>query len=79
MAGIFTHWMVAEEALDRHNRLPRKHLYFPTIHELSHFVCLGATGPDVEDLSRQVDRVEIRSWESNAGTPYVFEPNREQY
>ena len=46
MAGTFTHWMVVEESLDRLNKLPVKHHYFPTILGNNHFVMLGAVGPD---------------------------------
>ncbi len=33
----------------------------------------------MEDLSCHLDRVEIRSWESNTGTPCVFESNWKQF
>ena len=51
MAGTFTHWMVVEEALDRYEKLQKKHHYFPTILGLNHFVCLGAVGPDYPYLT----------------------------
>jgi hypothetical protein len=51
LAGTFTHWMIVEEALDRFNRLPQKHLYFPIIPGNSHFVTLGAAGPVYPYLS----------------------------
>ncbi|MGO9138757.1 MAG: zinc dependent phospholipase C family protein [Syntrophales bacterium] len=51
MAGTFTHWMVAEEALDKYEHLPEKHPYFSTILERNHFICLGAVGPDYPYLT----------------------------
>jgi hypothetical protein len=51
MAGTFTHWMVVEEALDRYNKLPSKHKYFPILLTNSHYVTLGAVGPDYPYLS----------------------------
>ncbi len=51
MAGTFTHWMVAEEALDRYEKFQQKHHYFSTILGLNHFVCLGAVGPDYPYLT----------------------------
>ncbi len=63
MAGTFTHWMVVEESLDRYNKLPQKHHYFPTILGLNHFVCLGAVGPDYPYLTDLLDGVlKIHSW-----------------
>jgi len=51
MAGTFTHWMVAEEALGKYDRLSQKHHYFPTILFRKHFVCVGASGPDYPYLT----------------------------
>ena len=63
MAGTFTHWMVAEEALDKYNKLPNKHEYFPTILNLNHFVCLGAVGPDYPYLTELLGGfLKIHSW-----------------
>jgi len=63
MAGTFTHWMVVEEALDRFNRLPKKHPLFPTILGLNHFVCLGAVGPDYPYLTELLGGfLKIHSW-----------------
>lgn len=63
MAGTFTHWMVAEEALDTYNRLPQKHPYFSTILGLNHFVCLGAVGPDYPYLTELLGNyLKLHSW-----------------
>ncbi len=63
MAGTFTHWMVVEEALDKFNRLPDKHSYFPIILGNSHFVTLGAVGPDYPYLSeRKNNLLKLHSW-----------------
>lgn len=63
MAGTFTHWMVVEEALDRFNRLPKKHPLFPTILGLNHFVCLGAVGPDYPYLTELLGGfLKVHSW-----------------
>jgi hypothetical protein len=51
MAGTFTHWMVAEEALDKYEHLSEKHPYFLAILGLNHFICLGAVGPDYPYLT----------------------------
>lgn len=63
MAGTFTHWMVAEEALDRHNRLSQKHPYFSTILGFNHFICLGAVGPDYPYLTELAGGfLKVHSW-----------------
>lgn len=63
MAGTFTHWMIVEEALDRFNKLPDKHLYFPIILGNSHFVTLGAVGPDYPYLSELKNNLlKLHSW-----------------
>lgn len=63
MAGTFTHWMIVEEALDRFNRLPNKHPYFPIILGNSHFVTLGAVGPDYPYLSELKNNLlKLHSW-----------------
>ncbi len=63
MAGTFTHWMIVEEALDRFNRLPEKHHYFPIIRGNNHFVILGATGPDYPYLSELKNNIlKFHSW-----------------
>ena len=63
MAGTFTHWMIVEEALDKFNRLPNKHPYFPIILGNSHFVTLGAVGPDFPYLSELKNNLlKLHSW-----------------
>jgi hypothetical protein len=63
MAGTFTHWMIVEEALDKFNRLPDKHPYFPIILGNSHFVTLGAVGPDYPYLSELANNLlKLHSW-----------------
>jgi hypothetical protein len=48
MVWTFTHWIMVEEALATIGRLPEndKHEYFSKILFNSHFVYLGAVGPD---------------------------------
>jgi len=63
MAGTFTHWMIVEEALDKFNKLPNKHPYFPIILGNSHFVTLGAVGPDYPYLSELKNNLlKLHSW-----------------
>jgi hypothetical protein len=63
LAGTFTHWMVVEEALDRFNKLPQKHPYFPIILGNNHFVTLGAVGPDYPYLSELKNNLlKLHSW-----------------
>lgn len=63
MAGTFTHWMIVEEALEKFNRLPQKHPYFPIILGNSHFVTLGAVGPDYPYLSGLKNNLlKLHSW-----------------
>jgi hypothetical protein len=63
MAGTFTHWMIVEEALDKFNQLPDKHPYFPIILGNSHFVTLGAVGPDYPYLSELKNNLlKLHSW-----------------
>ena len=63
MAGTFTHWMIVEEALDRFNKLPNKHSYFPIILGNNHFVTLGAVGPDYPYLSELKNNLlKLHSW-----------------
>lgn len=65
MAGTFTHWMIVEEALNKFNKLPKskKHKYFPIIKGSSHFVLLGAVGPDYPYLSElEGGLFKIHSW-----------------
>ncbi|MEW6418822.1 MAG: zinc dependent phospholipase C family protein [Nitrospirota bacterium] len=63
MAGTFTHWMIVEEALDKFNRLSDKHPYFPIILGNSHFVTLGAVGPDYPYLSELANNLlKLHSW-----------------
>jgi len=63
MAGTFTHWMIVEEALDRYNKLLQKHRYFPIILGNSHFVTLGAVGPDYPYLSELANNLlKLHSW-----------------
>ena len=63
MAGTFTHWMIVEEALDKFNKLPQKHPYFPLILGNSHFVTLGAVGPDYPYLSELKNNLlKLHSW-----------------
>jgi hypothetical protein len=63
MAGTFTHWMVAEQALAEYDRLPQKHPFFPTLLNLSHFVCLGAVGPDYPYLTELIGSYfKTHSW-----------------
>jgi hypothetical protein len=56
--------MIVEEALDRFNRLPnKKHSYFPIILGNSHFVILGAVGPDYPYLSELKNNLlKLHSW-----------------
>jgi len=63
LAGTFTHWMIVEEALDKFNKLPDKHPYFPVILGNSHFVTLGAIGPDYPYLSELKNNLlKLHSW-----------------
>jgi len=63
MAGTFTHWMIVEEALERYNKLLQKHPYFPIILGNSHFVTLGAVGPDYPYLSELANNLlKLHSW-----------------
>lgn len=63
MAGTFTHWMIVEEALDKFNKLSNKHPYFPIILDNSHFVTLGAVGPDYPYLSELKNNLlKLHSW-----------------
>jgi hypothetical protein len=63
MAGTFTHWMVAETALDQYERLSKKHEYFSKILGNSHFVCLGAVGPDYPYLTELLNGyLKMHSW-----------------
>jgi hypothetical protein len=63
MAGTFTHWMIAEEALSRYDALPSKHRYFPFVLNLNHFVCLGAVGPDYPYLTELLSGfLKVHSW-----------------
>ena len=63
MAGTFTHWMIVEEALDKFNKLPDKHPYFPIILGNNHFVILGSVGPDYPYLSELKNNLlKLHSW-----------------
>jgi len=63
MAGTFTHWMIVEEALNKFNKLPDKHSYFPTILGNNHFITLGAAGPDYPYLSELKNNLlKLHSW-----------------
>jgi hypothetical protein len=63
MAGTFTHWMIVEEVLDRFNKLPDKHPYFPIILSNNHFIILGAVGPDYPYLSELTNNLlKLHSW-----------------
>lgn len=63
MAGTFTHWMVAEEALDQGQRVLEEIPNFWDIFELNHFVCLGAVGPDYPYLTElEASILKVHSW-----------------
>jgi hypothetical protein len=63
MAGTFTHWMVAEEALDRYQNLQKNRSYVAIILGLNHFVCLGAVGPDYPYLTELLGNyLKVHSW-----------------
>ena len=63
MAGTFTHWMVIEDALDKYRNKPNKHKYFSVLLSNSHFVLLGAVGPDYPYLSELKNNLlKLHSW-----------------